>query len=1097
MAIIKCKMCGGDIELSADKTLGVCEFCGSTMTLPKVDDEQRAAAFDRGNHFRRIGDFDKALTVYEALVRDNEADAEAHWCCALCRFGIEYVKDPASGEYMPTCHRASFDSFLEDVDTKEAIKHADAVARRQYEHDAQAIEEVRRGILTLSQNEKPYDVFICYKETDDRGQRTRDSQRAQEIYYQLTDQGRRVFFARITLEDKAGQQYEPYIFAALNSARVMIVVGTRREHLEAVWVKNEWSRFLALMKRDRKKLLIPCYADMDPYDMPEQLSVLQSYDMTKIGFIQDLTRGISKVLDADKKPEPAAAPAAEQPMMSGNVRALLKRGYMALEDGDWERADEFFEQVLNQDAECAEAYMGKALAEQKAKTFKMLLNTRKQKYQRVEKEELFITTDEKRANKAAAQWTIPNYLSEDTIRQIYTFRESYKSEIKHWTEAKRQEKDWWGSDRNITRARRYAAGTYKQELEDGYKSLIAFFDGKISDATARCDADKKAIEQKFAQFNDEADKKTAELYNERFQQRQDAYETACRLQEEGKHENSATKLEKAAAAFGRVGAYEDAPKRAKNCQQALELIRARKLQEETERREEEYRQREEEHRRTVKKALICSGIGLAAVIIVIVAVFSVRYFIHSSRYQDAEMLLAEGNYDEAVSVFGELGDFKDAADRVNQTKYKKAEALIKEAQFDEAIRVFSELGDYSDAQVRVMQTKYEKAEALIAEGQFDWAVKTFTELGDYKDAADRINQTKYEKAEALFQAGSYDRAIQEFKDLSNYSDSPARVNEVTYEKGEYLISKKRYAEAKDVFTSLLPKSAFDSPYKDDINERIAECQQGIDEERYGEAVEKIQSENYSEAFLILRDLNSFERGKTLLEQTELELLTNSNVGDVVYWGFFNNSPIKWKVIDIRDGKAFLQCTDCLLSMPYNSTLEEVTWAESSLRKYLNSSFLASAFKDFEVSRIVETHLDNTFTSLTYYAIKSQNYPELKNKNIGGENTVDKVFILGFSELEEYYNGRSKNKKNDDSQYLLGFGSNLKFDYGSLEYTAWLRNTDYTMYNKWGLGAPGIKQITAWTITNDGYYDLGSFRGLDVDVTDELSVLPVMWVDISQ
>ena len=130
MAIIKCKMCGGDIELSADKTYGVCEFCGSTMTLPKVDDEQRAAAFNRGNHFRRIGEFDKALTVYESLVRDNEDDAEAHWCCALCRFGIEYVKDPASGEYIPTCHRASLDSFLEDVDTKAAIEHADAVARR-------------------------------------------------------------------------------------------------------------------------------------------------------------------------------------------------------------------------------------------------------------------------------------------------------------------------------------------------------------------------------------------------------------------------------------------------------------------------------------------------------------------------------------------------------------------------------------------------------------------------------------------------------------------------------------------------------------------------------------------------------------------------------------------------------------------------------------------------------------------------------------------------------------------------------------------------------------------------------------------------------
>lgn len=338
-------MCGGDIELAPDMTFGTCEYCGSKVTLPKVDDEQRAAAFNRGNHFRRIGEFDKALTVYESLVRDNEADAEAHWCSALCRFGIEYVKDPASGKYIPTCHRASFDSFLDDVDTKEAIAHSDAVAKKQYEHDAKVIEEVRRGILTLSQNEKPYDVFICYKETDDNGHRTIDSQRAQEIYYQLKDQGWRVFFARISLEDKAGQQYEPYIFAALNSAKVMIVVGTKREHLEAVWVRNEWSRFLALMKHDRKKLLIPCYAGMDPYDMPEQLSVLQSYDMTKIGFIQDLTRGISKVLDAGKKIETKESITVQQ-QVSTNVEALLDRGQMSLEDGDWEKADGFYEDVL-------------------------------------------------------------------------------------------------------------------------------------------------------------------------------------------------------------------------------------------------------------------------------------------------------------------------------------------------------------------------------------------------------------------------------------------------------------------------------------------------------------------------------------------------------------------------------------------------------------------------------------------------------------------------------------------------------------------------------------------------------------------------------
>ena len=262
-------------------------------------------------------------------------------------------------------------AFLEDVDYLAAVEHSDGITRRQYQKDAAKIAEVQRGILATSQNEQPFDVFLCYKETGEDGQRTRDSLMAQEVYYELTEQGYRVFFARITLEDKAGTEYEPYIFAALNSAKVMVVIGSKPEHFNAVWVKNEWSRFLSMMKKDRSKLLLPCYRDMDPYDLPEALSVLQSYDMSKIGFMQDLIRGVKKVIDAGKPQEAVTETVKETVVVhnegGSNVQALLKRGNMALEDGEWGKADEFFEQVLNQDAECGAAYLGKFLASKKSK----------------------------------------------------------------------------------------------------------------------------------------------------------------------------------------------------------------------------------------------------------------------------------------------------------------------------------------------------------------------------------------------------------------------------------------------------------------------------------------------------------------------------------------------------------------------------------------------------------------------------------------------------------------------------------------------------------------------------------------------------------
>ena len=124
-------------------------------------------------------------------------------------------------------------------------------------------------------------MFICYKETDENGKRTVDSTVANDIYYQLTKEGLKVFYAAITLENKLGQEYEPYIFSALNSAKVMLVIGTKPEYFEAVWVKNEWSRYLALIRGGAKKVLIPAYRDMDPYDLPEEFSHLQAQDILR------------------------------------------------------------------------------------------------------------------------------------------------------------------------------------------------------------------------------------------------------------------------------------------------------------------------------------------------------------------------------------------------------------------------------------------------------------------------------------------------------------------------------------------------------------------------------------------------------------------------------------------------------------------------------------------------------------------------------------------------------------------------------------------------------------------------------------------------
>ena len=372
MAIIKCKMCGGDLNVEENSQIAVCEYCGTQQTVPKQDNEKKLTLFARANRLRFACEFDKAAGVYESIVAEFPEEAEAYWGLVLCKYGIEYVDDPATGKKVPTCHRSSFDSVLEDANFELVLEYADVVTRKIYREEAKAIEELRRGIIEVSSREEPYDIFICYKETDENGQRTLDSVLAQDLYDALTEKGYRVFFSRITLEDKLGQEYEPYIFAALNSARVMLAVGTDYEYFNAPWVKNEWSRYLQLIAAGQKKSLIPCYKNIDVYDMPKEFAKLQAQDLGKVGATQDLLRGIEKLLGKTSESailqQPAPIPGAAAP----NVDSLLRRGNLFLEDGDWENANSYFNRVLDIAPECGIAYLCRASVNWECKTLEML-----------------------------------------------------------------------------------------------------------------------------------------------------------------------------------------------------------------------------------------------------------------------------------------------------------------------------------------------------------------------------------------------------------------------------------------------------------------------------------------------------------------------------------------------------------------------------------------------------------------------------------------------------------------------------------------------------------------------------------------------------
>ena len=189
MAIYKCKMCGGDLSVDESSKICECEYCGTQQTLPRLDNEKKNNLLARADHFRRNNDYDKAQEIYEEILKEDITDAEVYWLIVLCKYGIEYVKDTSTRRRIPTCNRTQYTSIFADEDYKKAIEHANGSQRVVYEKEANEIDKIQKEILKISQNEAPFDVFICYKESDERGNRTKDSVLAQELYFELTNAG--------------------------------------------------------------------------------------------------------------------------------------------------------------------------------------------------------------------------------------------------------------------------------------------------------------------------------------------------------------------------------------------------------------------------------------------------------------------------------------------------------------------------------------------------------------------------------------------------------------------------------------------------------------------------------------------------------------------------------------------------------------------------------------------------------------------------------------------------------------------------------------------------------------------------------------------
>ena len=360
-----CPGCGGEIIFDDSGTSGKCKYCNNIyqFRLPVTNEmfvKYQIALDQQENH-----EFAKAKRSFVALTDERPDFQLAWWGAFLSEYGIEFGVN-RDGEKVPTCHRVHTESVFDNAHYKKAIETTTDVNTKKYYQEVGAkIESVRKQILKQVKGNTEYDIFICFKKTElsDESKNTRDYDLGQSLYRRLTDKGYTVFFSPETLPNIAEQNYEPYIFRALTTAKVMLLLCSDIEEIESKWVRNEWDRYLEF--RNGQGLIPICGNSVEkfsPSQLPHELQHLNAivHDENLIEAVLSKVKAI--VGDKKKKENLPVATTDEE------KQEKIKAMYFHLQYGEFSKATKVANQIVKIDMYCADAYIGKLMANHKILT---------------------------------------------------------------------------------------------------------------------------------------------------------------------------------------------------------------------------------------------------------------------------------------------------------------------------------------------------------------------------------------------------------------------------------------------------------------------------------------------------------------------------------------------------------------------------------------------------------------------------------------------------------------------------------------------------------------------------------------------------------
>ncbi len=171
-------------------------------------------------------------------------------------------------------------------------------------------------------------------------------------------------------------------------------------------------------------------------------------------------------------------------------------------------------------------------------------------------------------------------------------------------------------------------------------------------------------------------------------------------------------------------------------------------------------------------------------------------------------------------------------------------------------------------------------------------------------------------------------------------------------------------------------------------------------------------------------------------------ISEAGIGDIISLGTYEQNgmeadgmePMRWKVLDIQDGKMLVIADRVIDSYCYNKTdsaeqTPGMTWQDCSVRQFLNGDFLDTCFTPEEAALIQTTHLTNPSSSdflNDYWGGYDAPYDVLGNQiHTDGPETNDKIFLLSVEEVLKYMGDEDDYCPSDSYPFNMMVGASCR------------------------------------------------------------------------